>query len=108
MAWYWWLAIGLVAWLGISHFIGKPGFWKLTRRHPEAALQFFLNEPENWMVFFEEPPGGYRSVAPKEQWSGPFRMIVPSLPDPTVVVFGRYPDFEASQERFIKAISDTR
>jgi len=101
---YWYVVVGILSLCIYFHFTGKPVFWKLTRKYPYAALRFFESEPENWLVFYEKPPDGYRSVAPAEQWCGPFIIYVPSLPNPTVVIFGRDQGLEASQERFVAMV----
>ena len=92
MYWYWYASLGALAAGAYFHFTGQPGFWKLTRKHPEAALRFFESDPQNWIVFYETPPEGYRSVAPADKWTGPFRLYVyvPRLRN-LVVVFGRHP-----------------
>ena len=100
MAWYWYVLLMVVLASVYFHFTGKPGFWKLTRKFPEEALQFFESEPENWLVFYDKPQGGYRSVAPLKQWSGPFSLHVPRLPN-NVVIYGRQSQIEVSQERFV-------
>ena len=101
MDWYWYVLISVMVLAGFLLIPGRSSaFWKLAAKHPEAALRFFENDQENWIVFYERPPEGYRSVAPRATWTGPFTLWPPSLRNP-VVVFGRYPHLEASQARFI-------
>lgn len=62
-----WLLIGLVAWFVLSHFMGKPDFWKATRKNPDLAWKFFNNHPA-WHV--GDKPLNIDVV-------GPFRVVNP-------------------------------
>jgi len=102
MNWYWYVVLGVVGIGMFSHFIGSPNFWKLTRKHPERALQFFENNTDVWMVFYEKPAEGYSAHAPKSEWDGPFRISVPSVSNQLLVVYGRTDKYEASQKEFVR------
>ena len=102
MSWYLYAGLVVIALGLISHFIGKPKFWKLTRKYPDQALQFFQENPDTWMVFYEKPEGGYRAHAPSAEWDGPFRISVPSISTQLFVVYGRTGKYEAAQEEFVR------
>ena len=109
--WMTWLSI-LVAVAAVVNAMlmrsGNSSFWRLVRSHPDYARQWFENDP-CWKVFYQEPPGGYRSAAPRAEWAGPFRVILLDRATRTsadAVVFGRAKDYELSQEKFIRMLSD--
>jgi hypothetical protein len=84
-------------------FILRPGrmdFWKVAARNPDAAYEHFKAAP-CWKVFEEELPQNYRSVVPKSEWVGPFRLWVPRLGGKRIVVFGRLPELKQSQRDFL-------
>ena len=75
---------------------GKLKFWQIAKKHPDAAYALFSTE-DCWYVG-ELPPNVNRSDV-----MGPFRLYVPSL-NQTIKVYGRFPDFEESQELFIREV----
>ena len=89
-------------------FILRPGrldFWRLAAKHPDAAYDHFMSNP-CWRVFEEQLPENYRSVVPKSEWVGPFRLIVPQLGNKTIHVFGKNRDLGQSQNDFVKKWSN--
>lgn len=85
-------------------FILRPGrldFWKFAAKHPDAAYDHFMSSP-CWKVFENQLPENYRSIVPKIEWVGPFRLIVPKLGNKTIHVFGKHPEFDQSQSDFVK------
>lgn len=91
-----------VACMVTAHFMGKPKFWKLTRKYPAEALHMFRTE-DCWRVFESEPIGGFKSQLPgaASEWTGPLRVLDPST-GALVVVFGKSPEMEVSQDRFVQ------
>lgn len=84
-------------------FILRPGrldFWRVAAKRPDAAYEHFKSDP-CWRVFEEQLPENYRSMVPKSEWVGPFRLIVPKLGNRTVHIFGKHPTFEKSQNDFL-------
>jgi len=84
-------------------FILRPGrldFWRFVAKHPDAAYGHFKSN-DCWKVFEDRRPKNYRSIVPKSQWAGPFRITVPKLGGKSVYVFGRKPDFGRSQDEFL-------
>jgi hypothetical protein len=79
---------------------GKIDFWKLAKKFPDDAYDYFQSE-ECWMIFENELPEDYHTIAPKKSWTGPFQHKVPKLGGIVIKVFGRYPDFNQSQNRFV-------
>ena len=104
MSWYWYVLLAVVAWLVITYMMGKPGFWKLTRQHPDLALRYFIANPDVWQVFPEKPPEGYKLHAPAAEWTGPFRISDPYTPGKLIVVYGRSDKIEAAQDEFVKIV----
>lgn len=93
----------LLYWL----FIVRPGrldFWKIASKYPDEAYDFFMSKG-CWKVFEESLPDDYRSLVPKEDWTGPFRLWIPKLGNKMIYVFGRYPDFEPAQNEFMTKIN---
>lgn len=89
-------------------FILRPGrldFWKVASNHPDLAYDFFVSE-NCWKVFEDGLPEDYCSLVPKEDWTGPFRICVPKLGNKMIHIFGRYPDFEKSQKKFLRKLQE--
>lgn len=85
-------------------FILRPGrldFWKVAARNPDAAYDHFRSA-SCWKVFEGELPEGYRSSVPNSDWVGPFKLWVPKLGGRPIVVFGKHPEFEQSQNEFLR------
>lgn len=98
--------IALLIIIGVAlywFFILRPGrldFWRLVAKHPDAAHDHFKADA-CWKVFEEDLPKNYRTIVPKPEWRGPFRLIVPKLGSKTIRVFGKYPDCKQSQDDFL-------
>jgi hypothetical protein len=86
---------------------GRMSFWKLAARNPDAAYHH-IRSASCWKIFEGELPKNYRSIVPKSEWAGPFKLRVPKLGGKTIVVFGRHPEFEKSQNKFIRTIGEKR
>ena len=102
MKWVFGVFAFAVVWMVAAHFMGRPRFWKLTRKYPAEALHMFRTE-DCWRVFQSKPPGGYESQLPgaANEWVGPLRVMDPSTHN-LVVVFGKSSEIEASQDRFVQ------
>lgn len=103
-----WVAGGVVLLAGLlwwNYRNGNPTFWKAVASKPEVAFLLFKLDWQRWQVFEEEPPGGYRSVAPPAEWTGPFKLYLPSR-DKTVVIFGRAKGLEETQQQMLRQLSD--
>ena len=61
------LVIVIIIFFIFTSFIGKPDFWKVTRKKPHEAWDFFSTHSE-W--YFESKPTGVNVV-------GPFRIVNP-------------------------------
>jgi hypothetical protein len=88
-------------------FILRPGrldFWKIANKYPDEAYDFIQSE-DCWMIFEDNLPNDYQSTVPKENWTGPFRLLIPKLGNRFIYIFGKYPDFKNSQNDFINKIS---
>jgi hypothetical protein len=94
--------ISLIALFFLFHFLGKPRFWKLTRRYPIEAYNFFL-ENDCWFVV----DGINNSEPPKDKrnWDGPFSLFLPNI-NKLIQIYGKYPDFEKSEVEFIKIFTN--
>ena len=87
-------------------FILRPGrldFWKIAGKYPDEAFDFFRSK-ECWKVFEGNLPDDYRSIVPKDDWTGPFRLWIPKIGNKVIYVFGKYPDFEQAQKDFMAKI----
>jgi hypothetical protein len=92
--------ISLIVLYAILHFLGKPSFWKLTRKHPIEAYNFFL-ENDCWFVVdsvnnFDPPIDG-------NNWDGPFSLFLPNI-NKRIKIYGKSPEYLKSEEEFIKMI----
>ena len=94
------LVLGVVIYLYIRSRRPNARFWRAAASYPDAAYQWFTSE-ECWHVATE---GGSDS-RPSADWSGPFRLYVPSL-GRMIRVYGRYPDLEQSQKRFLARVKN--
>ena len=83
--------------------LGRPDFWKVVARNPDAAYDHFVSA-SCWKVFEAGLPKNYRSLVPKSDWVGPFRLFVPKLGGKQIVVFGKYPEYEHSENNFLKKL----
>lgn len=88
-----WLVIGVVAFLTITHFMGKPDFWKATAKHPQLAWRFF-NEHPAW--FINDKPLNIDVV-------GPFRFANPNNGELTKI-WCDAAHIEKSQEEFMSTV----
>ena len=87
-------------------FILRPGrldFWKIASKYPDKAYDFFKSK-ECWNVFEGDLPDDYRSIVPKDDWTGPFRLWIPKIGNKVIYVFGKYPDFVQAQKDFMAKI----
>lgn len=104
----WVIGIAVVVFL-YWMFILRPGgldFWKLAGKYPDAAYEFFRTSPY-WKVFEGELPTNYRSIVPKADWVGPFSLWVPKIGGVRIYIFGKVPEYEASQVEFMRGFSST-
>ena len=88
-------------------FILRPGrlnFWKIASKYPDEAYDLFVSE-DCWKVFEESLPDDHQSIVPKEDWTGPFRLWIPKVGNRMIYVFGKYPNFEKSQNEFMTKIN---
>jgi hypothetical protein len=90
--------ISLVVLYTILHFLGKPNFWKLTRKYPDEAYNFFL-ENDCWFVV----DGVNNSGPPKDKnnWIGPFSLFLPNI-NKLIKIYGKSAEYEKSEEEFIR------
>ncbi len=86
-----WILLIVISFFLISHFLGKPDFWKLTRKHPFEAWQFFNNHPA-WFV--GDKPLDVDVV-------GPFRVVNP-VDGNLVRIYCQSSQLESSQSEFMK------
>lgn len=82
---------------------GRLDFWKIASNYPDKAYDFFAAN-DCWKVFEDGLPDDYQAFVPKELWTGPFRLRVPKLGNKLIHIFGRHPDFEDSQNDFMKKV----
>ncbi len=80
---------------------GRLNFWKIASKYPNEAYDLFVSE-ECWKVFEENVPDNHQSIVPN--WTGPFRLTVPKLGNKMIHVFGKYPDFQKSQNDFMTKV----
>jgi hypothetical protein len=85
------LVLGVVIYLYIRWRRPSARFWRAAARYPETAYQWF-NIEDCWHVVSDGA-------------TGPFRLYVPSL-SRTFRIYGRHPDMEQSQIRFLAKTRD--
>jgi hypothetical protein len=88
------LLIVILIFFVVTSFFGKSDFWKLTRKNPQAAWDFFSSHSE-W--YFENKPIGVDVV-------GPFRIVNPYTGQ-LVKIYCDSSRIEASQNEFMKLYS---
>ena len=79
---------------------GRLDFWKIAAKYPDEAYNLFISE-ECWRVFEESLPNDHHAFVPKKDWTGPFMLRIPKLENKMIYIFGKYPEFEKSQNEFI-------
>lgn len=92
------IIIAIVLLYIVLHFSGMPTFWKLTRKHPVEAYDFFLSN-DCWFVV----DGVNNTEPPKDRknWDGPFTLFLPNIKN-RIKVYGKSPYYEKSQEEFVR------
>ena len=86
---------------------GRLGFWRLVAKHPDAAYDHFTANA-CWKVFADGLPPDYRSVVPRPDWVGPFRLVVPKLGGKAIKVFARASELENSQNELLNKVANLR
>jgi hypothetical protein len=102
----WLIGVAVVGFLYYRFVLVKGGnlkFWKVAQVNPEEAYAFFKGNP-CFVVFESEPPEGYRANLPYGKWHGPFKLPVPSQ-NRVVTIFGRSPEYLATQDNFLREYS---
>ncbi len=102
----WVVIIGVILYLYYRFVMVKAGnlqFWKIANSNPDEAYMFFMAS-ENFFIFEENLGGGYRKNLPPGEWDGPFKLFVPSKRI-SVTIFGRVPDYEVEQDKFMGEMS---
>jgi hypothetical protein len=97
------IASGLIVWIIacwiFSFTYGRSSqsgyFWRAAAKYPEAAYQWFTAE-SCWHIG-DSPPS--------TDWTGPFRLYVPSV-GRMIRIYGRSPDIEESQQKFLQRVRD--
>jgi hypothetical protein len=79
---------------------GRLGFWKLAGKYPDALYDHFTSD-NCWTIFEDSLPANYRNMVPRNEWDGPFRLIIPKLGSKMIYIFGRNPDYRKSQQDFV-------
>lgn len=94
------LVLGFGLFFVLPHFLGNPGFWKLTRQHPEAAYQWFLKE-DCWVV--QQGPYEPNFPLPQDRYVGPFRFALPRGGG-LISIWCERERIEDSQQRFMRSL----
>ena len=88
----------------IYHFVirksGRLDFWKLASKHADDAFEMFQLQ-DCWRVFLEKPEAGYKSELPPGEWDGPFIFVVPKLGGRRIMVYGKSPEYQKAQQKFM-------
>lgn len=93
MEWIFGIGVLIVFWFLIAHNLGKPSFWKMTRKYPKEAWEFFNLHPE-WHIGTK--PVGLRVT-------GPFRVLNPYTNE-MVKVYCNSNEIEQSEEKFMQLL----
>ena len=98
------VVLGLTYYFVVSHLLGKPRFWKLTRKYPDAAYAWFLKE-ECWVVQQENSVGVQEPnfPLPRDRYIGPFRIALPRSRR-LISVWCDKERIEGSQQRCIESL----
>jgi len=101
-----WL-LGLLILAGLYwFFILRPGrldFWQVAAQHPDKAYEYFRASPV-WKIFEGKLPDNYKELVPKQEWVGPFKLYVPKIGASSVTIFGKHPEYLASQNEFLRQV----
>jgi len=97
------LAAAIIYWFLILR-PGRLDFWRVAAKHPDAAYEHLKSDP-CWILFEDQVPDNYRTLYPKPEWVGPFRLIVPKLGYKTVHILGKNQNLEKSQGTFLSRMT---
>lgn len=96
-----WIVGIIIAIIGYYLLILRPGrldFWRIVAKMPDDAYDIFQSD-DCWIIFAEKPN---QDELPQGEWDGPFRVVVPKLGHRTIYIFGKSPDYEEFQKKFLK------
>lgn len=75
---------------------GNITFWKLVKKHPFQAYEFFINN-DCWFVIYPND----LDIKPSDgEWTGPFFVIMPQIG--RLKIYGKVGEFEKKQEEFVE------
>jgi hypothetical protein len=97
--------LGIAAIGFIYYYFSKNSslsFWKVAHAYPEEAYVFLKQNP-CFIIFEDEPTGGYKTNLPKGEWEGPFKLPVPSQ-NRVVTIYGRSPEYQTAQDKFVRSL----
>jgi hypothetical protein len=97
------ILLGIVAYWFLVLRPGRLSFWRLVAKHPDAAYDHFKSNA-CWKVFEDGLPPDYRTIVPRPEWAGPFRIVVPKLGGKAVKVFARASELEKSQNELVNKV----
>ena len=81
---------------------GNLPFWKVAAKNPDVVYMAMLQEQDNWVIEDGDPDAwGDKN---KADFSGPYRLYVPSI-DAFVKIYGRASEIEAAQQRILDRIN---
>ena len=98
-----WILFVLLMALPIIYFIIKSGnskFWKLVRKYPHDAYEFFKNN-DCWYVIH---PNENNKKPTEGKWTGPFFIYIPNIG--RLKIYGIKREYEELQKQFIKQFED--
>ena len=101
------IILGIFAYWYLVLRPGRLGFWRLVAKHPDAAYDHFMANA-CWKVFEDGLPPDYRSIVPRPEWVGPFRIVVPKLGGKAIKVFARASELEKSQNDLLNKVAQLR
>lgn len=86
---------------------GKMPFWRVARKHPDAAYDFLSNS-ESFTVFENCLTENYKDLLSSKNWVGPFRLYVPKIGNKIIYVFGKVGEYERAQDDFLQKFQNRK
>lgn len=91
----------VLVWIVFSIMNGNLSFWKVASKQPDMVYMMMLQESDIWVIE-DGDPNAWEGKN-KSDFSGPFRLFIPSI-NSFVKIYGRADRIEEAQQRIMDRI----
>lgn len=96
------LGIGVIVFVVYSIMNGNLSFWKIAAKHPDEVFRLMLDDKDIWVVDIGD--GDTWEGKDQSDYSGPFRLFVPSI-NTFVKIYGKANQIESAQAEILKKLT---